>query len=169
MYNFKTKNGRKITVTQGTMNHMKAHQDVDMAVVDEALKKINFVGDFFIGSVDMGRIIGKTSCVEVKPTDEVIYFYRKNRSGKTPFVKNRVPIDTKNITICLKKDWKSGRPILVTAYYGDRAPMEPWDARRKGCNAKEIEECDIFWKSHALIYDVNSIDFEKEESENEGI
>lgn len=159
MYKFITKNGIKIKVAHWTIDHMKAHQDVDMAIVDEALKKINFVGDFFIGSIDMGRVIGTTSCVEINPEDEVLYFYRKNRFGKTPFVKNRLPKETKNVTICLGKDQKNGEPVLITAYYGDRAPMEPWDARRKNCSENVIKECDDFWNSHALIYDENSIDF----------
>lgn len=160
MYKFMTKDGMRISIPASTMEHMEAHKDVDFAILNEALKKISFKGDFLKTAVDMGRVIGTTSCVEVGPEDDISYYYRKNRAGKTPFVKGRDKKDTSKIVIILRKTSK-GIPILITSWYGDIAPMEPWDARRKNLSDEEIEECDIFWNTHALIYDESMIDFDK--------
>ena len=157
-----TQNGVVINVPKSTMEHMQAHSDVDLKVVEEAVSKINLEGDFFKGAIDMGRIVGKTSCVMVNSSDNVLYFYRKNRHGRTPFVKKRKPVPTSKVVVIIKEDTKNpGYYSLITSWYGDVAPMEPWDARAKNVSQEEIEACDEFWSTHALIYDQAMIDMNR--------
>ena len=160
MGNMYTKNGMRVIIPQSTIDHMEAHADVSFNKLKEAISQIDYQGGFYKESVNLGRIIGKTSCVEVGPNDNVEYFYRKNRAGVTPFVKGREPEDTTNIVVIFREG-KYGNPILITSWYGNLAPMEPWDARRKHCTDEEIKECDDFWASHALIYDESCIDLER--------
>jgi len=155
-----TKNGIRVIVPQSTLEHMEAHADVDFDILAEAVKKIEYNGGFYKDSINMGRIIGKTTCVKVDANDEVQHFYRKKRVGTTPFVKGRDPEDTTNIVVIFREG-KYGNPMLITSWYGDLAPMEPWDARRKHCTEEEIRECDEFWDSHALIFDESCIDMER--------
>lgn len=155
-----TKNNLKVIVPQSTIEHMEAHADVSFRKLKEAVKRIDYQGGFFKASIDMGRVIGKTTCVEVGPDDEVQHLYRKNRKGTTPFVKGREPEDTTNIVVIFREG-RYGNPILITSWYGGLAPMEPWDARRKHCSEEEIRESDEFWSTHALIFDESCVDMER--------
>ena len=134
---------------------MEAHSDVRMEDLAEAISKIIFCDSFLKTEIDFGYDIGVSTCVPITEADEVKYFVRKHRKGPTPFVFNRSPEPTRFMTVILR-DSQDG-PCLVTAYYGRLAPMEPWDARRKHCDLKTIEEADRFWSSHALIYNKNDI------------
>lgn len=165
MKNMYTKNNKHVIIPQSAVAHMEAHADVSINKLKEALKHVTYEGGFYKASINLGRVIGKTSCVEVGPNDDIQYFYRKNRSGVTPFVRGRELEDTTNIVVILREG-SHGEPILVTSWYGDLAPMEPWDARRKHCTFEEIQECDEFWSSHALVYDESCIDMQKEMFEN---
>ena len=158
-----TKNGIRVIIPQSTLDHMEAHADVDFDILAEACKKIDYHGGFYKDSINMGRVIGKTTCVEVGPDDDVQYFYRKKRKGTTPFVKGREPEDTTNIVVIFREG-KYGNPMLLTSWYGNLAPMEPWDARRKNCSEEEIKECEEFWSTHALIFDEACIDAERKEA-----
>lgn len=157
----KTKNGINIKILESTKRHMMAHSDVKMNDIEEAISKIVYDGSFYMDAIDLGRVIGLTSCVEVDENDDVIYFYRKNRFGRTPFVKNKEKKETSKIVIGITNDRNTGDPILLTAFYGERAPMEPWDARRKKLPEDKIAECEKFWLTHALVYDDSSIDFSR--------
>ncbi len=157
----KTKNGVTIKILESTKMHMMAHSDVKIENIEEAINKIDYNGGFYMEAIDLGRIIGQTSCVEVNKDDNVEYFYRKNRYGKTPFVKGKVKKDTSKIVIGLTNDRNTGEPMLLTAFYGERAPMEPWDAMNKKRPIDEIEACERFWRTHALIYDESAIDFDR--------
>lgn len=160
MRKFYTKNGRRVGIPACTLEHMAAHSDVSWDDIAEAIKKIKYTGGFHKESVDLGRIVGKTACVSVDTNDEVLYLKRKNRKGPTPFVMNRNAEDTSKVVIILREG-KYG-PVLITSWYGDLAPMEPWDARRKlkygECTLEDVNESDIFWNSHALIYDENMLE-----------
>ena len=157
----KTRNNIEVLVTEKTMEHMAAHAGVDANLIAEAVAKLDYVGPFFIETVDLGRVIGKSSCVTVGPEDKVAHYYRKNRAGKTPFV-GKEPEDTSCITIgiCDDRD-NDGAPTLFTAFYGVKAPREPWDAK----SPEEEEESRKFWSTHALSYDRSAIDWEREEAE----
>lgn len=155
----KTRNSMNVKISENTKRHMLAHSDVKIEDIEEAVGKINYNGGFYMEAIDLERIIGQTSCVEVNEDDNVEYFYRKNRYGKTPFVRGKEKKDTTKIVIGIVNDRNTGEPMLLTAFYGERAPMEPWDAINKKRPADEIEVCNNFWSTHALIYDESAIDF----------
>lgn len=158
----KTRNGIDVYVPASTMAHMEAHKDVDFNLVEEAVSKIDLEGDFFKGAIDMGRVVGKTTCVRINSTDNVLYFFRKHRSGRTPFVKGKKPMPTSKVVVIItEKKNNPGEYKLITSWYGELAPMEPWDARNKGLSQEEIDACDEFWNTHALIYDEGQIDMKR--------
>lgn len=165
-----TINGRMITITENTMKHMEAHPDVDLAHLAEAISKISYNGGFLKTCVDMGRVVGKSSCVETDENDDIVYRYRKHRRGETRFVKNKPEQDTTKMVVIITDHQLNGpvkrmfeEPILITSWYGDIAPMEPWDARRKHMSEDYIKECDDFWSTHALVYKEDTIDFDKKD------
>ena len=112
--------------------------------------------------VKFDRPIGKTTCVEVGPDDQVVMVYRNYRKGLTPMVKNREPAPSDTLSIVLRED--EDRPggkdyILATAYIGEKAPREPWDESIE--SEEERRRCEEFWKTHALIYNDGLIDQER--------
>lgn len=155
----KTRNGITIEVPESTLAHLEAHKDVKFKDVEEAIGKVNYDGEFFKGAIDLGRTVGKTGCVRVNSNDKVLYYRRKNRHGDTPFVKGRKPEATNKVVVIMEKDrFDPSRHILITTWYGELAPMEPWDARYKNLPEEEIQKCDEFWSTHALIYDPSVIE-----------
>lgn len=152
---FLTKNGVSVLVSDKTMEHMAAHQGVSMDDVVEAVSLINYEGPFQMEEVDLGRIVGKAGCVALLPGDEVVFLYRKNRAGRTPFVMGREAQDTSKMVIGICNDRDNGDvPTLFTAFYGEKAPREPWDAHSE----EERTLSEAFWSSHALIFDESAVD-----------
>lgn len=141
--------GLQIYVGEETLSHMEAHSDVNMSDVAEAIKQLDYKGPFFIGSVDLGRVIGTDSCVEISAQDEVKMARRKNRDGLTPIVFGREAAPTTQIVVGICTD-DDGLETLFTAFYGQLAPKEPWDPRLKD---EEREESEKFWSTHALVYE----------------
>lgn len=139
------------------MSHMAAHANINLDYVKEALSKLNFNGSFFIGAIDLGRVIGKDTCVSVTPEDDVRLLYRKGRDGRTPIVLGKEAEDTTLIVVGVCTD-DDGLDTIFTAFYGQLAPKEPWDPRLRD---EEREESEAFWASHALVYDKDSLDEER--------
>lgn len=161
----RTLNGQDIYVSADTMEHMKAHPDVKLAHVVEAIGKINdYDGRFHMGSVDMGRVIGTDNCVEVgKDNEEVQMLYRKGREGKSPVILetgNTKPAETKLVTIGMRRDDDDGKSTMFTSFYGQIAPKEPWD---KSLTPKEKVASQKFWSTHALVIPKEAVDLERSE------
>ncbi len=155
-----TKNGQEVYVGEETLKHLEAHSDVKMEDVKEAIGKISsYNGHFFIGEVNLGRILGKDTCVETDQGENsgVQYLYRKGRDGRTPVILGGEGVDTEKIVvgICLDDD---GLHTLFTAFYGCLAPKEPWDASLMDT---EKEESVRFWSTHALAVSEDTIDWER--------
>ncbi len=117
----------------------------------EALAKIDAIDRYYIHlKIDMGREIGHSICVETTESDEIIFAQRTNRKGITRFVKNRNPIPSSTIVVILKRaqgeEGEDDFYIMTTAYIGNTAPHEPWDA-------KATEDSLPFWSTHALIFE----------------
>lgn len=130
------------------------HDDIDSIILTEALGNIDADGrDFIAESVDLGRTIGKTQCIETSENDEIIYAHRVGRFGPTRFVKNRDKVDTSTVTIILKK--ASEGFILVTAFVGPKAEREPWD--KNIIDSAEKSRSESFWQNHALVWDGKNI------------
>lgn len=146
----KTKNNINVYICEETIKHMKAHSDVSIDHIIEAINKINLSGTFFMESIDMKKVIGKDHCIYVpkEKWNMVTMEQRPNRKGLTPMIKEN-PTNTSLITIgmCLDDDNKW---TLFTAFYGVKAPKEPWDVNINNTEEKEISE--NFWNCHALCY-----------------
>lgn len=151
-----TANGLEVYAEQDLYEkHMAAHADVKLSDIAEAIKKIDYNGQFGMLTIDLEREIGVDSCVEVTESDAVRHLYRKDRKGKTPCLLNRKGNPTSCITIGICKD-DDGLNTLFTAFYGKLAPKEPWD-----CSTEtEKAESENFWKTHALCVDSDAIDWE---------
>ena len=70
---------------------------------------------------------------------------RPNRDGLTPMIGIEAQ-STSLITIGLCVD-DDGLWTMFTAFYGVKAPKEPWD---KTLSESEREESEEFWSTHAL-------------------
>lgn len=153
-----TMNNIKIFVDEATLLHMKAHSYAKLVHIKEALKRIHYSPPFFIGSIDLGHIIGKSICVERCSEDDVEMVFRKGKEGRTPiFITAKTPEETTKIVIWLCTD-EENKTRLVKAYYGELAPREPWDP----ClTDDEREESEKFWSTHAIIDDSCDIDWER--------
>ena len=130
-------------------SHLREHP-IDLPILREALKKVSQKEEFKVHVIDLERVIGVTTCVPVTPNDDIIYVIRKNRSGPTPMVLGRKPIECKKLVIILKRI-ENGF-ILITAFIGEGSKPEPWDPKIQK-DPKELNEATKFWREHALIYD----------------
>ena len=148
-----TNNNRKVWIDEETRIHMDAHSDVDMEVVKEAISKIVFNDPFTMEMVDMDRVVGTDNCVETK---NFFLAYRKGREGMTPITQEPAR-ETSIVTVGMCRD-DDGRVTLFTAFYGVKAPKEPWD---KSLKPEEREESEKFWATHALNVPDEAIDWER--------
>ena len=143
----KSKNNKEVYICEQTLQHMAAHADVNFNDIKEAIRKIDLVGTFFMDSINLGRNVGKNHCIYVSHENwgKVKMLQRPNRAGLTPQIKAE-PEDTSMITvgICLDED---GLWTIFTAFYGPKAPKEPWD---KNLKEEERAESEAFWSCHAL-------------------
>ena len=152
-------------------SHFHAEGGLTPDLLGAALSTINTEGRTFVREVvDFGHPIGKTSCVEIGPDDEVEMVFRKGRSGRTPMVKNRESQPcSKMMVILLKddtlKDDNNDAYVLITSFVGDDAPREPWDPGNETEEGRK--ECEDFWSTHALVYDESLIDEERTEMFNQ--
>jgi hypothetical protein len=100
-------------------------------------------------SLDFGRILGTSDCIETNPDDEIFYAQRRGRKTFTRFVKNKVAPDCSTLTMVLAQGNKPNRINVVTAYVGYQAEKEPLDGSIK--NRDDFEKSVQFWKTHALV------------------
>ena len=158
-----TKDGKDIYLGDKFISHMEAHPNININIIKEAINKI-ILGNrsFLIQSIDFHRIIGKTKLVKINSNDNVIMKYRKNRAGKSPLIIGHDEEDTSivNIGLYLHNDNKY---YIFTAFYGPKAPKEPWDPHI--ISEKEKHESEEFWNNHAFAvkpHDI-SIDWDRED------
>ncbi len=144
---FKSKDGF-VLIKQS--NHMEQHKSA-VPFLAEAIGKIDFrpYYDMVVVGVDMGRIVGVTTCVQTRPDDVIVFERRYNRRGKTRFVKGRTPEPSRYVTIIASKRTKT----LVTAYIGTPSPREPWDNFE---SEGDWYNAVAFWENHALIYELEA-------------
>ena len=137
----------KVYICDETLSHMKAHPDVELNDIRKAINNISLSGTFFMESVDLHETVGKDHCVFV-PEDkrkEIKMVQRPNREGLTPMI-DMEPQNTSLVTVGLCVD-DDGLWTMFTAFYGVKAPKEPWD---KTLSESEREESEEFLSTHAL-------------------
>ena len=143
--NIGTANGKEIFVIIDN-DHMKAHPDVTEEMIAEAIQMVAYTAPFWMGTVDLGRVIGKDACVETTDSDDVRMECRPGRETKSRLVYGREPEDTSLLTIGICTD-DDGKETVFTAFPGQKAPKELSDPRLR---EDERAEAEAFWATHAL-------------------
>lgn len=140
-------------------SHLQGHGMPD-EVLREALAKVSQTTQFEKHILDMGRVVGKTTCVKVGPKDQVVLAVRKRRFGPTPMVFGRQPEPCAKVVVILKKacDDEGEYFILITAFVGEGSEPEPWD-RQLVPGSPDHRRAVEFWQNHALLYDEEVIDY----------
>ena len=158
----KTKDGAEV-YDRAKGSHLHLEGGMTPELLRAALGAIDTEGRrSFKEVVEFEQPIGKQTCVEVGPEDEVVMVYREGRSGQTPMVKNREAEPSNCLTVVLGKGdfpLDSNLYELTTGYVGKGSPKEPWDPLNT--TDEERRECEEFWNSHALVYDDKLIDWER--------
>lgn len=165
----KTYRLQKVYPGKNFVKHMEAHSDVSIEHIKEALENLKvLIGNFYMGTIDLNRTIGKCTCVEVtdENKDKVQMVYRKGREGRTPVLLEGEGFDTSHITIGISRDVNNKNVYRIfTAWYGDMSAKEPWDHRIE--TEEERRKADEFWSKHALIMDSNEINWERTNREDD--
>ena len=130
--------------------HMLAHKNVTESLISEAVSMVDYNPTYWIGEVEMGRVIGLDGCVETHPGDDVRMETRPGRKLPSRVVYNRLPVPTTILTVGICTDPDDGIVTVFTAFPGKLSPKEPSDPRLKD---EERPEAEAFWASHALVAD----------------
>lgn len=154
-----TKDGQ--TVYDRMDSHFHPEGGLTLETLKSAISTISTEDrPFIVETVQFDGVVGKDTCVEVGPEDEIVMVYRKKRMGLTPMVKNREPADCDTVRVIMCKDRDNNdRYTLVTAFVGGDSPREPWDPNIS--SDEERAESEEFWNTHALIYNEDLIDWER--------
>lgn len=121
------------------------HDDVKPIIAD-ALSRVHTCGRPFIeGEVDFGAVIGTSCCVSTGPKDCIVFAQRPHRKGLTRFVLDRDKEPTTKVMVVLKQTVNLSEYVLITAFIGGKAELEPWDTRATPASLK-------FWQSKALVW-----------------
>lgn len=118
------------------------------SLIKEVVEKSVLEGDKVALEVDLGRIVGTTSMVEIGDGDEIVYVKRLGRDSYSKFVKDRELIPTSwVVTILFKEDYGY---LVWSGWCGRLLPQEP-DGKGGSRTAREFD------RTHALVYDPNII------------
>lgn len=112
--------------------------------IKEAVEQSDIFGEKVVLEVDLGRIVGTTSMVEITEEDEIVWAKRKGRDKYSKFVKNREATPTDKVVAILFK--KEGGYLLWSGWCGELLPQEPDD---DGGTRTSRE----FESTHALVFD----------------
>lgn len=150
----RTKTGERV-VDRSDSSHI--HETVRPFLV-EAISKIETNKcKFIIAPIEMGRIVGGNACLETGQGDEIVFAQRPGRADLTRFVKNRQAEPCSIVTLILKQKEVAEEYVLLTAFIGPPAELEPWHP-----NATDISK--NFWNTHALVWGSEKIIPETETS-----
>ena len=125
--------------------HLQQHSTV-LPFLKEALEAVHAYGRFCKVTVDMGRVIGVSECVETTDSDTIVMRQRPGRPNLTRFVLNRTPQPSSDITVVMVRQGKGYR--LLTAYIGNLAEKEPGDP---SLTERDRAKSEAFWSCHALV------------------
>lgn len=105
--------------------------------------------NYKIHSKDHGNAIGVTSCLVVRPGDDIVYAKLKGRDIYGKFVRGRQPEPCSHLTIIIKV--VKGKWRLIRVFIGEHAPAFPGDPNAARASGD-------FWATRALILDTIPLD-----------
>lgn len=155
----KSSNGKDVFVDADNTNirlHIIENPDL-IDLVKEAVEYSELDGEKVALEVDLGRIVGFTSMVEVTDKDEIVYAKRLDRDKYSKFVKNKELLPTPKVVIILFE--KEYGYLVWSAWCGELIPQE---TDGKG----GIKDSESFKLNHAMVYDPKIIQLETITSEN---
>ena len=157
---YKTGCSGYIILTEGVREHLKAHPGI-LDLIPEISSRITLPtdGSRLARQVSLGRVVGQSSLINTKKIglSETAWFaVRKNRMKASRVVPDAGPADTDLVSIVANPIEKKSYE-LVTAWFGEFAPKEPWDLDLAD-NPAAYEESINFWGRHALVHDLAVMD-----------
>ena len=155
MRKFKTFCGGTIVVPRKAEDHLLAHPEVDL-LLPEAIARVRLPQDgaFLSAEVEIGRIVGRSGCVQTSPitiSDRTLFAQRVGREKPSRVIVGEGEKTTKVVVLAFASREEAGTYVLVTSWVGSLAPKEPWDQNIN--TEREYQECVRFWCSNALVWD----------------
>lgn len=155
MRKFQTACGGVIVIPQKAENHLVAHPEVrDLLPEAIGLVVLPSGGAFLSTEVEMGRVVGKSGCVQtapITPCDRALFAQRVGRARPTRVVVGEAGSETtKVVVLAFASREDPNTYVLATSWVGDLAPLEPWDPMIR--SQMERQESLDFWCSNALIW-----------------
>lgn len=136
-------------------SHLKGHPEVE-PLLPEVFRLVEPHGqDPWAGIVNLGRVVGTSSCLPVEPGESVLYAWRHGRRGCSRFVKHRKPIPCSTVKLVLSRS--DSHAILVTAFIGGDVAPEPWSSGAASSEESYLASVE-FWRRHALLWDPSLVD-----------
>lgn len=151
---YRTKCGGVVVLPPKTIEHLEAHPEVG-GLLQEAMSLLELPrdGSFLAREIDFGRLVGRTGCVSAPTVDlgsEATFALRVGRRKPSRVVVGVQGPEVSTVVVLAFADRQvKGTYVLITAYVGQLAPKEPWDA----APGAEREEAFKFWSQQALIHD----------------
>ncbi|HYG83527.1 MAG TPA: hypothetical protein VD907_01475 [Verrucomicrobiae bacterium] len=106
-------------------------------------------------TIDFGEVIGMATCVPVTSSDVVFFARRPGRQGLSKFSFGATCRKTTLLTVVVKRVYGTDYYRLLTAYFGEAAPVEPFSPIAQKSSAAR-EESLAFWNTHALVPELPS-------------
>jgi hypothetical protein len=155
MRKFKTFCGGTIVVPHKVEGHLRAHPNMDL-LLPEAIARVRLPHDgaFLSAEVEMGRVVGRSGCVQTLPiamNDRTLFAQRVGRDKPSRVIVGEGEKTTKVVVLAFASREEASTYILVTSWVGSLAPKEPWDLNIR--SDEEHQECLRFWCSNALVWD----------------
>jgi len=155
MRKFKTFCGGTIVVPHKAEDHLRAHPEVDL-LLPEAIARVCLPQDgaFLSAEVEMGRVVGRSGCVQTPSivlNDRTLFAQRIGRDHPSRVIVGEGEKTTKVVVLAFASREEADTYVLVTSWVGSLAPKEPWDSNIR--TDEEYQECLNFWCSNALVWD----------------
>ena len=145
-----SKNNQKVFTDVENTNiglHLLEYPNL-LELVSEVVESSILKGENVGIELNLGRMVGKTSCVTTTDKDEIVYAKRLQRDSYSRFVKGRELEDSQYVSaVFFQKDYGY---LLWSAWCGRLVPTSPDSKGRMKTSVG-------FWATHALVYDPSII------------
>ena len=108
------------------------------------------MGDYLQFHTDIGRIVGNSDLVTIKPGDEIVYAKRLNRGNYSVFNVTQPPQPSSLVTTAYEKRSDATYELVSTWVGPSDSPSFPGTER-------ETADSKDFWTKHALAWGTQEI------------